>query len=254
VAAWRLTFATLVLAPFALATRRAEWRTLSRREWGWLGAAGVVLAFHFYAWITSLALTSVAASVVLVTTNPIFVGIISHFVLKERLTRSMIIGMAIAFTGAVLIGLGDMDGRPNQWLGDVLALGGAVAVAAYMLIGRRLRARLSLLGYMVPVYAGAAITLLIMAVLTGTPLTGYPPQMWQWLLLLALLPQVIGHTALNWALGHLPATYVALAVLAEPIGSAALAMWILKETPSPVVLVGSVLILTGLVLANRRKE
>jgi drug/metabolite transporter (DMT)-like permease len=252
VAAWRLTLASLILAPPALTTRRAEWRTLPRRAWGLLLAAGVILAAHFYLWISSLALTSVAASVVLVTTNPLFVGVISHLFLGERLTRRTVLGMGIAILGSAVIGLGDAQQGTHHLTGDLLALLGAVAVAGYMLIGRRLRARLSLLGYIFPVYGTAALVLMTLAVLTGTRLGGYPARTWLWLLLVAVIPQIVGHSALNWALGHLPATYVALSVLAEPVGSTLLAWLVLDETPPRAALLGGALVLTGLVVASRR--
>ncbi len=259
VAAWRLTLAALILAPPALWPRRTahgwlwprpEWRGLSHRVWGWLVASGVFLALHFYLWITSLALTSVAASVVLVTTNPLFVAVIAHFVLGERLTARMVKGMVMAFAGAVIIGLGDMGEGMHRPLGDVLALAGAVAVAAYMLIGRRLRARLSLLGYIFPVYATAAVVLMGVAVIAGVPLLAHPPRTWLWLLLLALIPQLMGHSSFNWALRHLPATYVALSVLAEPVGATLLAWAVLGESPTMMAVMGGMLTLGGLALAG----
>ena len=250
VAAWRLTIATLILAPFAVTTRRDEWRTLSRREWGLLVASGLLLAVHFYTWITSLALTSVAASVVLVAVAPLFVGAISHFFLKERMSRQMVIGMAIALAGSLIIGLADAGEGTHQLVGDLLALLGALAVAGYMLIGRRSRARLSLLGYVFPVYGTAALALVGAALVSGVALTGYPTQVWLWLALVAIFPQIVGHSSLNWALGHVSATFVALAVLAEPIGSTLLAWIVLHEPPTFSTLIGGTLILIGIAAAS----
>jgi drug/metabolite transporter (DMT)-like permease len=254
VAAWRLTIASLLLAPLAVTRCRAEWRALSRREWRWAIASGVILAIHFYTWITSLAMTSVAASVVLVTTSPLFVGVISHFVLDERLTLRMIFGMVVALVGSTVIGVGDLSGGGHQLAGDGLALIGAVAVALYMLIGRSLRSRLSLLGYIFPVYGTAAVTLMSLALLSGTSLTGYPSRVWLWLVLVALIPQILGHSSLNWALGHLPATYVSLSVLLEPIGSALLAWLILSEPPTWAAVIGGAMILAGVAVATLRKR
>jgi len=254
VAAWRLTIASLLLAPLAVTRCRAEWRALSRRQWRWAIASGVILAIHFYSWITSLAMTSVAASVVLVTTAPLFVGVLSHFVLDERLTLPMIVGLAVALVGSIIIGVGDLSGGGHQLAGDGLALIGAVAAALYMLIGRSLRARLSLLGYIFPVYGTAALTLMALALLSGAPLTGYPPRVWLWLVLMALIPQIVGHSSLNWALGHLPATYVSLSVLLEPVGSALLAWLILTEPPTSEAIIGGALILAGVVIATLRKR
>lgn len=252
VAAWRLTLASLLLAPFALTLRRRELAALTRREWALAIGAGLLLAIHFASWIISLALTTVAASVVLVTTNPLFVGVISHFALKERLTRPVAQGLAVALIGSIIIGLGDLGVGTHRLAGDALALVGALSAAGYFMIGRRLRARLSLLGYIFPVYATAAVALLALAALSGAPLTGYSPAGWLWLAALALGPQIVGHSSLNWSLGHLSATYVTLAVLAEPIGSALLAWWILKEPPTVFAVVGGALILAGITLASRR--
>ncbi len=254
VAAWRLTLASLILAPVTLATRRRELASLSRRERRLALVGGVVLAAHFATWITSLALTSVAASVVLVTTSPLFVGLFAYLFLHEKLPPRLVVGMLLAMAGAIVIGVGDLEGGTHRITGDLLALAGALAAAIYFLIGRSLRARLSLLGYIFPVYGLAAVALLLFALLQGVPLFGYAPQTWLWLLLLALIPQIVGHSSLNWALRHLPVTYVSLSVLAEPIGSTLLAWWILQEAPPQTAVLGGLLILAGLVVAGRPRK
>jgi len=251
IAAWRLTLATLILAPIVLGTHRSELRALTRHEWVSALVSGLLLALHFATWITSLSLTSVAASVVLVATSPLFVGVASHLLLKERLTRPIAIGLIVAMVGSVVIGLGDAGGGGHQLWGDVLALVGALAVAGYFLIGRRLRARLSLLGYIFPVYATAAVVLMGIAALARTPLGGYSPSSWMWLLLVALVPQIMGHSSLNWALRHLTATYVTIAALGEPLGSTILAWLVLEEPPTVAAVVGGGLILVGIAIASR---
>ena len=254
VAAWRLTLASLILSPFALMRCRDEWRTLSRREWGLLIVSGLLLAVHFAGWITSLALTSVAAAIFLVSTSPLFVALLSYLLWREKIARSTLIGMLIALAGVTVIGLDDLALGTHRLRGDVLALLGALTVAGYLLIGQRLRVRLSLLGYVFPVYAIAAVALMAFALLLSTPLTGYAPSSWLWLLLLALIPQLIGHSSLNWALRDLPATYVSLVTLAEPLCSTLLAWWVLGETPASMALLGGVLVLSGLMLAGRRER
>jgi drug/metabolite transporter (DMT)-like permease len=258
VAAWRLTIATLILAPFALATCRQEWRTLNRRTWSFIAISGLLLAVHFYTWITSLALTSVAASVVLVATAPLFVGAISHFFLKERMSRRLILGMIIALAGSLIIGLADAGEGGHQITGDVLALLGALSAASYLLIGRMLRApqetaQLSLLAYVFPVYGTAALALMGAALFGGVALGGYPAEAWLWLTLVAVFPQIVGHSTLNWALGHVSAIFVALAVLAEPIGSTLLAWLVLHEPPTLSTLIGGLLILIGIVAASGKR-
>lgn len=254
VAAWRLTLASLILLPVALATRREELRGLSRREWGLALGAGALLAVHFATWISSLALTTVAASVVLVSMNPLFVGVISHLFLRERLNRPTAVGLAFALVGSAVIGLGDLGEGHHRFIGDLLALAGGLSGAGYFLIGRRLRQRLSLVGYVFPVYGTAAVLLMITAALARVPLTGYPAVSWLWLFLLAVIPQIVGHSSLNWALRHLTATYVTLSVLGEPIGSTLLAWVFLQEPPTLAAIVGGALILTGIVVAGRGAE
>jgi len=253
IAAWRLTLASLLLAPFALKSCRAEWRRLDARSWRLLAASGLMLAIHFYTWITSLEMTSVAASAVLVGTNPLFVGLITHFILQERLQRRMLAGILIAVAGSAIISLGDWGPGAHELLGDLLAVAGAVTVAIYMLIGRRLRGQLSLLGYVFPVYGIAALTLMSLALIVGVPLTGYPTQAWLWLVLLAIFPQIVGHSSFNWALGHLPATFVSMTALTEPIGATILAWIILRESPSWITVLGGLLILIGLSIATKRE-
>jgi drug/metabolite transporter (DMT)-like permease len=250
IAAWRLTLASLILAPVALTTRRDELRRLSAPEWRLATISGVLLAIHFGAWIASLAYTSVAASVVLVTTSPLFVGLVSHLFLKERLSWHMGIGILVAVAGSAIIGLEDVGEGTHRLLGDGLALLGAVSGAGYFLIGRRLRPRLSLLGYVFPVYAVAAATLMVVAGLSGVRLTGFSGFTWLWLVLMAVGPQILGHSSYNWALRHLTAAYVTLVTLLDPIGATLLAWVILGERPTPLSAVGGGLILAGIAAAT----
>ncbi len=255
IAAWRMTLSALILAWPSWHFSRAEWRTLNRRAWAWLFAAGFFLAVHFAAWITSLAMTTVAASVVLVTMNPLFVGLASWLVFHERLKRNTALGIGLGIGGALLIALSDaQSGGTHRLTGDLLALLGALAASSYFLVGRHLRARLSLLGYVFPVYAMAAVWLMLFAGLSRVPLAGYSPRSWLWLILMALGPQVVGHSSLNWALKHLTATFVTLAVLGEPLLSALLAWLLLHEVPTPMILAGGGLVLAGIVLGSRRDE
>lgn len=254
VAAWRLTLAIIVLTPIVLATRRSELRTLTRHEWISALVSGLLLALHFATWITSLAYTSVAASVVLVSTSPLFVGLASHLLLREPLSRGMIVALVTAVAGSVLIGLGDLGAGTHQLWGDALALVGAITAAGYLLIGRRLRARLSLLAYVFPVYGTAALVLMAVMLVSGLPAIPQRPQTWLWLLLMALGPQILGHSSLNWALRYFSATYVAIATLADPIGSTLLAWWLLGEQPSPWAVAGGALILAGIVVASQTER
>jgi len=179
--------------------------------------SGAFLALHFALWIASLSYTSVATSVVLVTANPIFVAIASYFFFRERLTRQTILGIAVCLTGAVLIGYGNWRLGPSPLLGGVLALLGALAVAGYLLIGRRLRQNIGLLSYTSLVYTTAGLLLLLAALAFGYPLFGYSTTTYVMLGLLAVVPHLLVHSLLNWSLRFVPATLVTIAVLGEPV-------------------------------------
>jgi drug/metabolite transporter (DMT)-like permease len=268
IAAWRLALATVLLAPFALTHRRDELRTLTRHDLGLALLSGFFLALHFATWITSLAFTTVASSVVLVDTVPLWVALFSPLFLGERISRPVKIGMWLAFTGSVLVGLSDacawsgaglvcpslgefVQGR--AFIGDLLALAGAIAGAVYLIIGRRARAGFSLLAYIFVVYGASAVSLIVLMLVAGQPAFGYPKVAYLWFLALALFPQLLGHSSYNWALGYLPAAYVSVTLLGEPIGSTLLAMIFLGEIPSGLKVLGGVIILAGIYLASRRE-
>lgn len=259
IAAYRLTFAALILTPIVLRSRRAELRGLTRRDWRWALLSGFFLALHFAAWITSLDYTTVTSSVVLVSTGPIWVALASWLIWRERLTRPVVIGLIITVLGGMLVGFSDSTGLGLSGLqlwGDLLALAGAWFVAGYLLIGRQLRARISLLTYIYVVYGTAAIWLIGLAALSGASFTQqtngqpYPASAYVWMLLLAILPQLVGHSSYNYALRFLPPTYVAIVSLAEPIGSSILAFLLLHEVPPPLTVLGAIVILIGIGTAS----
>jgi len=250
IATYRLAIASFVLVPVAWRTHRTELRSMSSAEWWWAITSGLFLAVHFAAWITSLEYTSVASSVVLVTTSPLWVAVAGWVFLRERLSRSVIFGLILALAGGTVIGLSDalQESGSAPLLGNVLALVGAITVAGYWLIGRRLRGSLSLVPYVTVVYSTAAAVLLMMTIAVHDPLTGYQPVIYLLFLLLALVPQLIGHSSFNWALARLPAVFVAVATLGEPIGSATLAYLFLGETPTLLKISGAALVLAGIAL------
>lgn len=250
IAAYRLTLATLLLAPFAW-QRRAELRGLSRHDFLLSLLSGLFLALHFLFWISSLKYTSVASSVVLVSTNPIFVGLGTRFILRERLGRLLIWGIAASVVGGLLIGYNDLQFGREEFLGDLLALAGALWASAYFLVGRHVRQRVGLLNYIFVVYGLAAAVLLIVVLATCQPLFGYPQQAYLFLFLLALGPQILGHSSLNWVLKYTSAATVAVATLGEPVGSTVLAYLILGEGLTPLKVLGGLLILAGIYLASR---
>jgi drug/metabolite transporter (DMT)-like permease len=253
---WRLAFSIVLIA--GVLTLRGEWGALWRlsgREWGTAALAGVFLAGHFATWIASLGLTSVAASVVLVSTAPVFVALFSALFLRERPSSRQWAGIGVAVLGAGWIGWGDATAGPEPLLGDLLALAGAVLVAGYYVIGRKLRASIDVWPYAGVVYGCAALSLLAVLPLAGVRLVGYAPVDWWVFAALAAGPMLVGHTGQNWALRYLPAYVVNLWLLAEPVGATLIA-WLLPgigEVPPAEVLAGGVLILLGILLGMRRR-
>jgi len=201
-----------------------------------------------------LELTSVAASVVLVATHPLFVGLLSPLILRESSPRLVPVGILVAVTGSGVIGLGDMGGGRDPLLGDLLALVGAACAAGHFIMGRTLRRKLSLVTYIFVVYSVAAITLLVVVGVGRQPMGGFSPETYGWVLYLALGPQLIGHTSFNWALRYLSAAYVTVTLLSEPIGSSLLAWVLLKEPPTGLEGLGGALILAGVAIASRAER
>jgi len=247
IAAYRLIFSTLILLPFFIWRGGVkQLKRVSLKELLTLLVVGVVLALHFATWITSLSLTSVASSVIFVHADPIFVAVVSHFVFGERLTRRRLLGILVAFIGATVIAYGDMGVGETTISGDVLALIGAVMLGIYILSGRRLRQRLSLVSYVTPVYGASAVTLTVSCVLTGTPLVFYPPREYLLFLAIAVVPMIFGHTVYNWTLRYLEAPVVSIGLLGEPVGATLLALVILNEMPAPLTVIGGIVTLFGI--------
>lgn len=249
-AASRLTLAALLLTPnwWRLAAGQPAAKSI------WLAiAAGVALAVHFAAWITSLAFTSIAASTALVTTNPVWVAVLSWVWFQEKPTRKLLIGTGVALVGGLLVGLGGADSTHvshQPLLGNGLALVGAWAASFYLLLGREAqRQGLSLSHYVTIAYSTAAIALLPLPWLAGATYTNYSITVYGYILLTALIPQLIGHTTFNWVVRWLPATVVTLIWLFEPVLSSGLAFLLFGEIPETIVLFGALVLLSGVAIA-----
>ena len=268
IAAFRMGLASLILLPFTLIKHCLEIRNLSWEDIKFALLAGLLLAVHFASWITSLEYTSVASSVVLVTTTPLWVALLAPFFLGEKTPRIAFTGMLIALLGGIVITLSDIciwqqGGLSCQsetgtfgtktLLGDFLALLGAVSGAFYLMIGKHLRNKISITPYVFLVYSASAIILVIaMVVKEGMPPV-FPGKVYLWLLLLALVPQLLGHSIFNWSLKYLPTGYVAVNLLGEPVGSTILAYFFLNETPPAAKIFGAILILAGIGLGTFRQ-
>ncbi|MCL6635908.1 MAG: DMT family transporter [Peptococcaceae bacterium] len=247
IAFYRLTITVLLLAPLALnGAGRRELRRIHRRDLAMAVLAGAFLALHFTVWITSLNYTSVASSTVLVTMQPLFVVTGSFLFLKERIGPAALAGAAVTLAGSAVVGLSDFQVGGEALKGDILAFSGAFFVAVYVMIGRSLRARLSLFPYVFLVYGASAAILLLFNLAAGTSLYPYPARDWLCFLALAVIPTIFGHTVFNWALRYVRAAYVSVSILGEPVGATVLAHFIFHESPGLLQVLGGLTIIAGL--------
>jgi drug/metabolite transporter (DMT)-like permease len=261
IGAWRLGFSLVVVAAALFRTGQwREWRRLSSRELAVALGAGSALALHFWSWNASVALTSVAASVVLVNTQPVVVAMLSVVWLREPPSRRQWLGIAVAMLGALVVALPDLRAadaggtHPRALLGDLLALLGALMAAIYFVAGRRLRGGLGLWSYVGLVYGTCFVVLLLLGAITATPLAPQPPRELALFAALALGPMLLGHTGLNWALARSPAYVVNLTLLGEPVGATLIAAALpgIREVPGVATFVGGAIVLAGILLASRR--
>jgi len=258
IAAVRLGLAAAILAPFAWLKAGREIMLLGRRELGLCLLSGMFLAMHFWTWISSLEYTSVASSAALVTTNPLWVGLASAVLLRESPAPAALAGIALTVVGSVLIFAADSGGSEgaatNPLLGNTLALIGAISASGYLLVGRALRTRISLTAYVWLAYTVAAMLLGVALAASRTSLSALPAPAWGLMLLLAIGPQLFGHTAFNWAVRRLTATFVAIAILGEPVGAALLAWFFFEEGFTTLQLAGFVILLAGIFVAARGEK
>lgn len=251
VAALRISLAALLLC-IASAGELGAWRRLAGRERLAIGLAGVFLAAHFGVWISSLYLTSTAASVALVATQPVFAAIFGRIFLGETLSVREVGGIAVAGLGCAVLAGGDL-GTADALTGDLLAVAGAGLAAAYLVVGRRLRAALALRAYLAYVNLVAAVLLACTAVLMGAPLLGFSWTAYAAIAACAAIPSLLGHTLLNWSVRRVAAHVVALAILGEPVG-ASLIQWAMHgEAPPAHAIVGGLIILLGIGLGFARR-
>jgi len=254
IAAYRVGLAAAVLLPLALIKVRRELAGLSARDLRLAGLSGFFLALHFATWISSLDYTSVANSVVLVNTNPLWVGLLTPLITKERIRPVVAVGIGLSVVGGIIIGAGDFVVGGKALVGDFLALAGSVSAACYLLLGRDLRQRVSLLAYIFLCYGSAALVLWGAVLVLRLPVTGFSPSTYACFWALALFTQLVGHSSYNWALRWLSTSMIAVSLLGEPIGATLLAYWLFAESLTWSKFVGGVLILAAIYLVARSES
>ncbi len=249
-AAYRLGFSMVVIIPVAGWRSRREIGRVSGRDLSLAVLSGLFLAMHFATWISSLDYTSVANSVVLVNTNPLWVGLLTPVLTRDRVPVITAVAIVLSVAGAFVIGAGDVATGSRALLGDLLALAGSFCAALYLLLGRRLRAGLSLPAYVLLCYGSATVFLWIMAGIAGQPVSGFSPGTWLSLAAMALIAQLVGHTSYNYALKWVSPGMVAVSLLGEPVLASLMAYFLFDEQMGAAKLVGGAMILAAIYLSS----
>jgi len=257
IAGFRFTIASLILLLISC-FRKTTLAQLSSKDFFWCALSGVFLALHMILWIMALKMTSVSSAVVLVTTNPIFVGIFSYVLLKEKQSKELVIGILLSFAGSAVIAVGDggISGLAVEdktaLTGDMLALVGAVMASGYLIIGSKMREKMDTFSYILIVYTITAFIVLSAVFIGGYPVLGFKASSYTSVVLLAIVPQLIGHTSFNWVLKHLKTSMVAITILGEPVGASILAYIFFKESISLLQFSGILAIFAAIVIASRK--
>lgn len=248
IAFYRLFFSVILMLPVFLLKYVSELRLITKRDWIFSIVSGVFLAFHFILWFESLNYTSVASSTVLVTLQPLFAFVGTFVFFKEKLSFKEIISGIIAVIGSVVISWGDFRISGNALFGDILALIACALITAYLLFGQTVRKRVSLITYTFVVYSISTITLLLYVLAAHEPLIGFESDNWLYFFLLALIPNLLGHTFINWSIKWLSTSTISVAILFEPIGATILAVILLSEEVLWTQLVGGLIVLIGIMI------
>ena len=249
IAAYRVGLAALILIPLAIHTSRREILALNASDWKIAALSGLFLSMHFAAWVTSLKFTSVANSVVLVNTSPVWVGIFAPFITGEKLRPMVFFSIFLSVFGVLAIGIGDSVSGNTALLGDLLALSGGVCAAGYLMMGRRLRQKLSLIAYVSICYGGAACILWSIVIGFRFQIWGFGTQTVAAFVLMALFPQLIGHSCYNWALKYFSTSFIAVSLLGEPIGATIFAYILFHEGLTLMKVIGGLIIMAAIYMA-----
>lgn len=248
IAFYRMFFSVLMMLPLFLLKYRNELKIFQKKDWIYSAIAGIFLAFHFIFWFESLNYTSVASSTVLVTLQPIFAFAGTYFFFKEKLSVKTILSAVVAIAGSVIISWGDFKVSGTALYGDILALIGCALITAYLLLGQDVRKRITLVTYTFVVYSFSTVALFFYVLIKGESFGPYPGIDWFWFIMLALIPNLLGHTLFNWALKWVSTNVISIAILFEPVGASILAYYVFHETLSNSQIIGGMIVITGILI------
>ncbi|WP_312699777.1 DMT family transporter [Sedimentibacter sp.] len=246
ISSYRMLFTCIMLLPLVI-KNRDEFAELNRKNLILCIISGIFLAFHYATWISSIKLTTIANSTILVSCSPIFVALANYFIIKEKLSKKMIVSIIVSLAGTIIIALESTDASAgNMMLGNILAFLGAVFVAGYLVIGGIVRKSLGAGAYVFVVYAASAVALFIMCAFSGTTIYPYPPREFMLFTALALFCSILGHTLYNYMVKYVSSTLISVSTLSEPIFASLMALLIFKEIPSIYTLSGGIIIISGI--------
>ncbi|MCL2684316.1 MAG: DMT family transporter, partial [Synergistaceae bacterium] len=252
--AYRVGFSALIVVPYAFFFHRREYGAMSRRDFGLCAASGFFLAVHFATWIASLDYTTIASSVILVNTIPIWIALFGIATCSVLMSSRMWVSVMLSFLGAGIVGYGDISFSGEALKGDMLAVAGAMSGAGYILCGRTARKKMGLVPYIALCYGSAAVFLWGAVLVCGYRVTGFSNVTWGAFIGSAVMSQILGHSSYNWALGYFSAGFVGIMLLGEPLGSTILAFFLFGEAPSPVKLAGCALLLCAIAIAAKEES
>ena len=248
---YRMAFSAALLAPWVLLRCRGELAALGKGELLRCLASGACLGFHFAAYFESLRFTSIASSVVLVDTEVLFVAVLSILLLKKKLSKRAWAAVGLALLGSAVIAMGDTAVGPDALRGDALALGGALCMAVYTMLGAVCRKRISTVVYTFLVYLSAAVTVLFIALAGGFSLVGYGMVNYFTGFGMALFCTLLGHSVFSWGLKYLPPAFISTAKLMEPVFASVWGLALFGEVPAATAVLGGAVIIAGVGLYSR---
>ena len=251
---YRVAMASVILLPYVLVRNREEMKGMTKKDWILAVISGVCLGLHFSLYFESLRYTSIASSVVFVDTEVFFVALIMLMVFKEKIPPLGWAGIMATFLGSVIIALSDSGSGEGALLGDVIALTGAVVVAVYTIIGKVLRQRISTTTYTLLVYIAASLTILVLLLITGVPLTGYQPVDYWAAFGMAVFCTLLGHSVFSWGLKYESAAFISNSKLLEPVFASLIGIVLFREIPRPAVILGGLIVIGGVFLYTRVSE
>lgn len=249
----RLTLASLIMAPLVFKRYGRHLQELPLKSWLFIGASGFFFALNLLFLFLSLEYTSVLVSSVLRRTTPLWVIWLEIIFLGVVFTRNVWLGLFLTLGGTVLVGFGSggaMQAGSNPLLGAILALIGSVSIGFYLLIGRKFSVSLPSLAYSWLVFTGAAVMALLAVIITRTPIAGYTPTGYLWVIIVTIITQFLGHVPMNKGLQYFPATHMSIILQMAVVVSAVLAFFFFNEVPSALQFIGSVAIIAGVVFVS----